>query len=75
MTDKPTARPGPGAMAQPIVYVREAARDSLPDELRRLSGRVYALHDEDGNRLALAPDRKLAFALARRNDLDPRSVH
>jgi hypothetical protein len=60
---------------QPIVYIREVAPDELPDELKGSAARVYALHDADGNRLALAPDRRLAFALARRNDLSAVSVH
>lgn len=60
---------------QPIVYVREIAGTELPDELKGTDARLYALHDAEGNRLAVAPDRRLAFALARRNDLSPVSVH
>jgi hypothetical protein len=59
----------------PIVYVREVAADELPDELKGTPTRLFALHDADGNRLALTPDRRLAFALAWRNDLTPLSVH
>jgi len=75
MTDKANPKGFPKASGQPIVYVREAQRETLPDELKRVPGRIYALHDEAGNQLALTPDRKLAFALARRNDLEPHSVH
>ena len=60
---------------QPIVYVREVAPDELPDELRGTTARFYAVHDTEGNRLALTPDRRVAFALARRNDMMPLSVH
>jgi len=60
---------------RPIVYVREADRSDLPEELKAAPGRIYALHDESGNCLAIAQDRTLAFALARRNDLRPVSVH
>ncbi len=60
---------------QPIVYVREVTPDELPDELRGTTARLYALHDAEGNRLALAPDRRVAFALARQNDMVPLSVH
>jgi hypothetical protein len=60
---------------QPIVYVREVAPDELPDELRGTTARLYAVHDAEGNRLALTPDRRIAFALARRNDMVPVSVH
>ncbi|PWE29452.1 DUF1150 domain-containing protein [Maritimibacter sp. 55A14] len=67
-----------------IVYVRKVnvedliASEGLPDELRQqLEGRdaLYAVHDADGQRLALVGDRKLAFILARQNDLSPVSVH
>lgn len=59
----------------PIVYVREVAADEMPDELKGTPARLYALHGAAGKRLAVAPDRRLAFALARRNDLTPLSVH
>ncbi len=60
---------------QPIVYVREVTPDELPNELRGTTARLYAVHDAEGNRLALTPDRRIAFALARRNDMVPVSVH
>jgi hypothetical protein len=61
-----------------IVYVRPVELDELPRELREQAGglkRVYALHDESGDRLALVRDRNLAFVVARQNDLAPVSVH
>ena len=60
---------------QPIVYVREVATDELPDELKGTPARLFGLHDADGRRLAVTPNRSTAFALARRNDLTPLSVH
>lgn len=60
---------------KPIVYVREADPDGLPDELKDAPGRMYAVHDPSGKCLALAPDRTLAFVLARQNDMVPVSVH
>ena len=60
---------------KPIVYVREADPESLPDHLKAAPGPVFAVHDEDGKCLALAQDRGLAFFLARQNDLSPVSVH
>ena len=60
---------------RPIVYVRELAEDEMPDELRGTEARLYAVHDAEGNRLAVAPDRRVAFALAKRNDMRPLSVH
>lgn len=61
-----------------IVYVRRVATRSLPDEIRQqVPGveTVYAVHDTDGERLALVRDRALAFVLARQNELTPVSVH
>ena len=57
-----------------IVYIRVANPDELPPDAQ-VDGPVYSVHDAAGNRLALAADRGLAFALARRNDLTPMSVH
>lgn len=69
----------PGTAGERIVYVRPVAVADLPDEVRaHAEGRevIYALHDaEDGERLALVADRKLAFFLARQNDMAPVNVH
>ncbi|MGF1553248.1 MAG: DUF1150 family protein [Paracoccaceae bacterium] len=64
-----------GTADRPIVYIREARPEQLPDELREARHRFWAVHDERGNVLAVTPERPLAFALARRNDLRPHSVH
>ncbi|AUM73697.1 DUF1150 family protein [Paracoccus jeotgali] len=61
-----------------IVYIRRVELDSLPDEVRQQvpgTDSLYAVHGIDGERLALVKDRKLAFFLARQNDLSPVSVH
>lgn len=61
-----------------IVYVRPVNVADLPAEVQaQISGltTIYAVHDADGDRLALVRDRKLAFALARQNDLAPVNVH
>ena len=61
-----------------IVYVRPVAVADLPEEIRaRAFGKehVYAVHNAEGERLALVKDRKLAFFLARQNDLAAVSVH
>ncbi|MEM9043369.1 MAG: DUF1150 family protein [Pseudomonadota bacterium] len=59
-----------------IVYIREAKLDELPDQFRGSDKKIFALHDgESGEQLALSADREIAFALARRNDLTPKSVH
>ena len=70
-----TRNPMTDQAGQPIVYVRELAREDFPDELKGTDARLYAVHDEAGRRLAVAPSRGTAFALARRNDLTPMSVH
>jgi hypothetical protein len=61
-----------------IVYVRPVAVADLPEEVRRQASGIdtlYAVHDADGERLALVRDRALAFALARQNDLAPVNAH
>lgn len=60
------------------VYVRRVTMDSLPDEIRMQAPELdalYAVHGVDGERLALVADRRLAFVLARQNELEPVSVH
>ena len=67
------AKPG-----RDIVYVRPVPVSELPDEVRRqVPGldALYAVHSEDGARLALVKNRQLAFLLARQNDLAPVHVH
>lgn len=62
-----------------VVYVKQVKADELPDEVREQMGdraSVYAVHrGEDGERLAFVKDRKMAFVLARQNDLAPVTVH
>lgn len=61
-----------------IVYVRPVSVDELPSEIREQAGslsQLYALHNEAGDRLALVADRRMAFVVARQNDLAPVSVH
>ncbi|MEL7116356.1 MAG: DUF1150 family protein [Pseudomonadota bacterium] len=61
-----------------IVYVRPVQAEDLPEDLRSQMGSrkvIYSVHSEEGERLALVKDRKLAFALARQNDLAPVHVH
>lgn len=61
-----------------IVYVRPVSVKDLPEDVQeQVDGveNLYAVHAEDGQRLALVRDRKLAFILARQNDLSPVNVH
>lgn len=66
------------AGANPIVYVRPVKVADLPDEIRQQAMGIetlYAVHDADGAQLALVKDRRLAFVLARQNDMAPVAVH
>ncbi|WP_172300455.1 DUF1150 family protein [Pseudoruegeria sp. HB172150] len=61
-----------------IVYVRPVSVADLPQEVREQAGgmeTLFAVHNAEGERLALVRDRKLAFVLARQNDLAPVNVH
>lgn len=63
---------------QQIVYVRAVSVADLPDNLQEQAmgaETLYAVHSEDGERLALVGNRKLAFDLARQNDMAPVGVH
>ncbi|ROU02505.1 DUF1150 family protein [Histidinibacterium lentulum] len=61
-----------------IVYVKPVAVADLPDELREQAGdleQIFAVHDAQGQQLALVADRRMAFALARQNHMSPMTVH
>lgn len=61
-----------------IVYVKAVDVADLPDQVRNQAGdleQLYAVHDADGQQLALVADRKLAFTLARQHDYTPVTVH
>lgn len=61
-----------------IAYIRQIPMDQLPPDLREglpQLGAVYGIHSPEGEVLALAADRPLAFAVARSNDLEPVSAH
>ena len=61
-----------------IVYVRPVNVADLPEDMREQAmgcDTLYALHAEDGERLALVRERSLAFVLARQNNLEPVTVH
>ena len=63
-----------------LVYVRKVQIADLPQAVQREAregglDELYALHRADGEQVALVGDRRLAFNLARQNDLHPVSVH
>lgn len=69
--------PNPNA-ANKIVYIREVDVADLPEDVREQipdQDKLYAVHSEMGERLALVKERQLAFVLARQNDLSPVAVH
>jgi hypothetical protein len=60
------------------VYVKAIAVTDLPREVRDQAEGLellYAVHDAQGQQLALVGDRKLAFSLAREHDYAPVMVH
>ena len=60
------------------VYVKTIAVIDLPREVRDQAEGLellYAVHDSQGQQLALVGDRKLAFSLAREHDYAPVMVH
>ena len=61
-----------------IVYVKAVDVADLPEQVRAGAGgreHIYAVHDAEGQQLALVADRKLAFILARQHDFTPVTVH
>ncbi|MCF6234100.1 MAG: DUF1150 domain-containing protein [Rhodobacteraceae bacterium] len=61
-----------------IVYVKSVDVADLPEKVRAEAGdkeQLFAVHDADGQRLALVADRRMAFVLARENDYSPVAVH
>lgn len=61
-----------------VVYVKSVAVAELPDEVREAAGdreELFAVHDSDGQQLALVADRQMAFILARQHDMQPVTVH
>jgi hypothetical protein len=61
-----------------IVYVKTVDVADLPEEMQAEAGgreQIYAVHDADGQQIALVADRQMAFVLARQNDYSPVAVH
>jgi hypothetical protein len=70
--------PFEGIAGQRIAYIRQVPREALPQELRATlpaRAEVYGVHSPEGEVLALTGDRRMAFAMARQNDLAPVSAH
>jgi hypothetical protein len=84
MTDFPSfdeSRFSETAEGRRIVYVRPVRTADLPGEVQAQVeanlGRdtIYAIYAPTGEVLALVPDRRQAFVVARQNEFAPMSVH
>ena len=61
-----------------LVYIKTVAVTELPLDLQRQVGpdkTLYAVHNADGERVAVVENRALAYSLARDNDLTPMTLH
>ncbi|MBO6853417.1 MAG: DUF1150 family protein [Marivivens sp.] len=66
------------SLGERIVYVKPVAVQDLPDEVRHQAGdlkELFAVHNAEGEQLALVADRRMAFVLARQYDMTPVAVH
>lgn len=60
-----------------VVYIKEVTASDVPPSisLDAMDGeRIFALHDAQGEQLAVAANRELAVHLARANDLVPMAI-
>lgn len=66
------------AMSSDIVYVKPVRVSDLPDDVQEHAGdltTIFAVHDAQGQQLALVANLKLAYHLARENDMRPVTLH
>ena len=66
------------AVGTNLVYVKSVAVADLPQEVQQEAGdrsELFAVHDAQGEQLALVADRNLAYSLAIQNDMVPVTVH
>lgn len=64
--------------ARPIVYVRPVAVSELPEEVQHEAegiDTIFAVHNAEGERLALVREEKIAFLLANQNNMSAVHVH
>lgn len=68
----------PGQDETRTVYVKTVNVADLPQEVQDSAGdqdQLYAVHNAQGDQLALVGDRRMAFVLARQYDFSPVAVH
>ena len=61
-----------------MVYVKPVSVDDLPQEVQDQADgleTLFAVHNSEGQQLALVADRNLAFMLARQHDMVPVTLH
>ncbi len=61
-----------------IVYVRPVLVADLPSEIQSQAAgkdQIYAVHNAEGERIALVAEEKMAFILARQNEFSAVHVH
>ena len=61
-----------------MVYVKPISVDALPQEVQEQAGdlkKLFAVHDSEGQQLALVANRKMALALAVQNDYSPQPLN
>lgn len=67
-----------GALDDHIVYVKPVSVSDLPSDVREQAeglDTIFAVHNSDGEQLALVANQSLAFALAREHDMHPVTLH
>lgn len=65
-------------IGQDIVYVKPISVHDLPADMQNKVGdleNVFAVHNAAGEQLALVANRELAFDLARKNQMNPVTLH
>ena len=65
-------------LGERVVYVKSVDVSELPEDVREAAGdreQLFAVHDSEGQQLAVVADRDMAFVLARQNDMQPVTVH
>ncbi|MEP2783725.1 MAG: DUF1150 family protein [Pseudoruegeria sp.] len=68
----------PSGAKDRIVYIRQIEINDLPEEVQEQAmdaKDLVAVHNSDGDQLALVDGRRLAFILAKEHDFEPVSLH
>ena len=61
-----------------MVYVKPIKVETLPKDVQDQAqglDELFAVHDAEGQQLALVADMRLAYVLARQNDYAPQPLH